>query len=172
VVVFCAVRTLVFLSLLLASCWAIAARQAPPDFAARYEGHHWFALRDAGESEKTSGFYRNAVEAVFNERELAEKDLRDVIRAAPHGREAYQAHTLLVGLYLRSGEYRAALVQTEALLAENPDAADAKNVLPLFRVLSETPDQTVVQRQSSAVQMQVLDGNLLVPVSMNDTAAK
>jgi hypothetical protein len=165
-------RTIIVLSvLLLAVSCGFAASGAAPEFAALYEAHHWFALRDALQAGDTPVFYRAAVEAVFNQSEAAERDLGAVIAAAPHGRDVYEAHTLLAGMYLRTGQYREALAQTEALLVETPDAADVKNILPLIRVLSGTPDQSVIWEQTSTVPIQILDGSLLLAVSTNGRAA-
>jgi hypothetical protein len=48
-------------------------------------------------------FYRAAVQAVFNQAETEERDLRDLIAARLRGRDASEAHTPLAGLYLRTG---------------------------------------------------------------------
>jgi tetratricopeptide (TPR) repeat protein len=171
VVVFRAMKWTLLLGVCLAASFCLAAKQGAPDLAALYKDHHWFALRDAVQAGNSPLFYRAAVEAVFNQSEATEKDLREVIAAAPHGHDAYEAHTLLAGLYLRTGQYREALAHTEALLAEMPDAADVKNIQPLFRVLSETPDQSVIRKQISTVPVQILDGNLLMRVSINGSPA-
>jgi hypothetical protein len=171
--VFCAVRTLILLSvvLLLALSSGFAARQTSADFAALSEGHQWFALRDAVQAANAPLFDRAALKAVFHQREAAERDLRAVISTAPHGRDAYEAHTLLAGVYLRTGQYREALAEADALLAEKPDATDVKNILPLFRVLSETPDQSVLPKQMSTVPIERLVGNLLLEISSNGKPA-
>jgi hypothetical protein len=95
--------------------------------------------------------------------------LHKVIRNAPHSEDAYEAHSLLAGLYLRSGQFREALAEVDAMLAERPGAKDAKNFKPLFSALSQFPDQRVVQKQISTVAMHIKDGNLFVPLKINGT---
>lgn len=153
-----------------ATCFASARRQ--PDFQSLYEGHHWFALRDAVEHGKAPLFYRGAVKAAFNQSKQAQEDLEAVIRATPHTREAYEAHELLAGLFLRAGLYREALAQTEAMLAENPAAEDARNVRPLLQVLSETPDQAVERKKASTFRMRIDGGNIFVPITINNGSAE
>jgi hypothetical protein len=124
------------------------------------------------EQGKPPQFYRGAVEAAFHHLPQAEKDLEAIIRARPHDHEAYEAHALLAGLYVRTGQYRDAAIRTDALLADKPDAEDAKNVQSLLRVLSQTPDQAVVQKKPSTVRMHTEDGNLFLPVVINDAPAE
>lgn len=76
---------------------------------------------------------------------------------------------MLAGLYLRTGGYREALLQTDALLAEKPDAEDARNVRSVFRVLSQTPDQAVIRMKPSTVRMQIENGSLFLPATINDS---
>ena len=136
-----------------------------------YDAHHWFALRNLVIRGKISGFYRGAVECAFNRPKAAKEDLATVIRNAPHSAEAYEAHSMLAGLYLRSGQFREALAEVDAMLAERPDAEDAKNVRPLFSSLSQFPDQRVVRKQISKVAMHIKGGNLFVPLKINGTGA-
>jgi predicted aspartyl protease len=161
--------------LIFASCISVlsyfAADGREPDIQSIYDGHHWFALRDAVEHGDASPFFRGAVAAAFNKTKQAQLDLEAVISAAPHSREAYSAHTLLAGLYFRTGRYREALAQEDAMLAEKPNAEDAKNVEPLFRALSRSPNQTVVQKQASTVKTRLKDGNLFVPLTINGSSA-
>ncbi len=154
------VEATVVLALALAASPFSGADQQPADLQSLYEGHHWFALRHAAEQGQPPQFYRGAVEAAFHQPPQAKK--------RPHDHDAYEAHALLAGLYLRTGQYREALVQTDALLAEKPDAEDANNVQSLLRVLSQTPDQAVVQKKPSRVRMHIEDGNPFLPVAIND----
>jgi tetratricopeptide (TPR) repeat protein len=166
------VEATVVLALALAASSLSVADQQPADFQSLYQGHHWFALRNAVEQGGPPQFYRGAVEAAFHQPPQATKDLEAIIRARPHEHDASEAHALLAGLYLRTGQYREAVVQTDALLAAKPDAEDAKNVRLLLRVLSETPDQAVVQKKPSTVRMHIEDGNLFLPVAINDALAE
>jgi hypothetical protein len=148
-----------------------AAQRERSNLQSLYEGHHWFALRDAVAQGQPPQFYRGAVEAAFHQPQQAKKDLETIIQDDPHGHNANEARSLLAGLYLRTGEYREALVQTQALLAEKPDAQDVQNVDALFRVLSQTPDQAILQKKRSALHMVIEDGNLFLPIAINEAPA-
>ncbi len=135
------------------------------------DGHHWFALRNLVMRGKISGFYRGAVECAFNRPKAAKEDLAAVIRNAPHSADAYEARSLLAGLYLRNGQFREALAEVDAMLAERPGAEDAKNIKPLFSALSQFPDQRVVHKEISTVAIHIKDGNVFLPLKINGTRA-
>ena len=101
-----------------------------------FETHQVFALRDAVAHGHAPLFYRGAVEASLNQMGPAQKDLRKIIQADLHSKDAYDARDLLGNLYFRNGLYREALAEIEAEHVEKPDAADVNNALPLFRALS------------------------------------
>src|SRR4051794_20144930 len=92
-----------FLLLLASTCAAQA------DLKALYETRQWFQLREAIEATNPSPLYRGAVALAFNHTQQAEKELREVIRAAPDSDDAGEAHGLLMYLYMRSGQSRHAL---------------------------------------------------------------
>jgi predicted aspartyl protease len=143
-----------------------SAGRGEPDFHSLYEGRHWFALRDAVAKRDAGAFYRGAVESAFQQTKQAEADLTAVIRSAPHGGDANEAHSLLAGQYLRNGQYRAALEQVEVILRERPGSEDARGTQPLLKVLAQSPDQALVQKEASTVSMQDIDGNLFVPAKI------
>lgn len=165
------VRAVFAVSFIVTAFSFLGAREHETHVRSLYEGHHWFALRSLVMRGGISGFYRGAVECAFNRPKAAKEDLGAVIRNAPHSADAYEAHSLLAGLYLRSGQFREALAEADAMLAERPGAEDAKNVKPLFSALSQFPDQRVVQKQISTVAMHIKDGNLFVPLKVNGTGA-
>ena len=165
------VRALFAAGLIIAATSFLGAGEHETNVRSLYDGHHWFALRNLVMRGKISGFYRGAVECAFNRPKAAKEDLGAVIRNAPHSADAYESHSLLAGLYLRSGQFREALAEVDAMLAERPGAEDAKNVKPLFSALSQFPDQRVVQKQVSTVAMHIKDGNLFVPLKINGTGA-
>lgn len=142
--------------------------ETPDQLHAMFESDQYFALRDATVHAKAPLFYRGAVQASANRRKEAEKLLGKVIQAAPHSSDAYEAHGLLGNLYFRNGLYRESYRELQAESAEKPDAADVKNALPLIKALSEYPDQSVVKRRYSTLQVQ---GDHL-PASINGLDAK
>jgi predicted aspartyl protease len=165
------VRAVFAFGLIITATSFLGAGEHETSVRSLYDAHHWFALRNLVMRGKISGFYRGAVECAFNRPKAAKEDLAAVIRNAPHSADAYEAHSLLAGLYLRSGQFRGALAEVDAMLAERPGAEDAKNVKPLFSALSQFPDQRVVQKQISTVAMHIKDGNLFVPLKINGTGA-
>lgn len=165
------VRAVFAVGLVITATSFLGAGEHETNVRSLYEGHHWFALRNLVMRGKVSGFYRGAVECAFNRREAAKEDLGAVIHDAPHSTDAYEAHSLLAGLYLRSSQSREALAEIDAMLAERPGAEDAKNVKPLFSALSQFPDQRVVHKEISTVAIHIKDGNLFVPVRINGTGA-
>ncbi len=68
-----------------------AQAQAPDAFKAAYDANQVFVLRDVVEHSPTPLFYRAAVEASSNRVQAAERDLRSVIRKAPHSNDAYRS---------------------------------------------------------------------------------
>ena len=165
------VRAVFAVGLVITATSFLVAGEYETNVRSLYDGHHWFALRNLVMRGKISGFYRGAVECAFNQPKAAKEDLAAVIRNAPHSAEAYEAHSLLAGLYLRSGQFREALAEVDAMLAERPGAEDARNVKPLFSALSQFPDQRIVQKQISTVAIHIKDGNLFVPLKINGTVA-
>jgi predicted aspartyl protease len=131
-----------------------------------YERHHWFALRDATTRSDAPAFYRAAVEAAFEERTPAEKDLSSIIAGAPHSTDAYEAQELLATFYFRHGEYKQGLLHLQAMLKEKPGAEDVKNAIALYTAMGQV-DQSVVAVNSSTVQMLRGEGNLYLPVNIN-----
>jgi hypothetical protein len=160
-------RVLCAASIFVAASFCFAAGRIEPDLKSLYDTHHWFALRDAVQTGKPPIFYRGALGVIFNQPKAAEQDLLGVISNSPKGHDAFEASSLLAGMYLRTGQYREALAQVEVMLGDRPDAKDARNVLSLFQVLSRTPDQSVVQKQPSTQQMHIEDGSMFLPITID-----
>jgi hypothetical protein len=127
----------------------VGSSQTPQALHEMFESGQVFALRQAAEQGNPPIFYRGAVEASLNHIGAAQRDLHAVIRANPHSEDAYQAHDLLGNLYERNGMYHEALAEIQAAIVERPTAKDTQNALPLFRLLSNRPDMTVVRRKRS-----------------------
>ena len=164
-------RVVCTLSIFVAASFCLAAGRIEPDLKSLYNTHHWFELRDAVQPGKAPIFYRGAVEAIFNQPKAAEQDLQRAISDSANTLDAYEAQSLLVGMSLRTGEYREALAQVELMIGDRPDAKELRNVLSLFQVLSRTPDQSVVQKQPSTLQMHIEDGSMFLPITIDGGAA-
>jgi predicted aspartyl protease len=152
-------------AVLLGLSTCLAASTRVPDLKALYDGHRWFALRDALDR-TTPVFYRGAVACGFNDLHDCEKTLRSITRSKPRSEEATEARGLLLSLYHRAGRFGQALAEIDALLAAYPDNGSLKRARGLFGALGQYPDQSVARRQRSTIPYRMKGGNLFVPVSI------
>ena len=151
-------------AVLLGLSTCLAAPTHVPDVKALYDGHRWFALRDA--LDRTApAFYRGAVACAFNDVRDCEKTLRSIIRSNPRSEEATEARGLLLSLYHRAGHFGQALAEIDALLAAFPDNDSLKRARGLFGALGQYPDQSIARRHGRD-PLQDKAGNLFVPVSI------
>jgi predicted aspartyl protease len=148
----------------------LAAGDPAPALEELYRAHRWFELRDAV-AEGRAGILPGAVAAAFDDSRQAEGALQEVIEAAPDSQEASEARGLLIYLYQRSGRYRKALAQVEALLAASADASGAENARALFAAFARHPDQSVSARHRSELRYEIRGGNLFVPLSIHGKPA-
>ena len=155
---------LIAVSLVRASAYA---QEASAEFKLLYDGHHWFQLRDEVARRGGSNFYRAAVEVAFGHDSKAETDLKAVISSGNSDAVIFEARELLIGLYFRLGRYKEAFAQGKLMLAQKPDTAEIKNMLPTLEVLSSFPDQSIVSRAPSSVPIDIEDENLVLPVRIN-----
>jgi len=118
-----------------------------------------------------SSFYQAAVETAFGQESKAETDLKAVISSGNSDAVTFEARELLIGLYFRLGRYQEAFAQGKLMLAQKPDAADIKNMLPTLEVLSTFPDQNLLSRGPSSVPIDIEDENLVLPVDINGVEA-
>ncbi len=132
-----------------------------------YNARRWFELRDAVAKGAAPVFYQGAVACAFNDQRRCEKKLGAVIKSRPQSEEAFQAHETLVSVYLRLGKYREALEQIDAALALRPKESDAQNTRLLLAALGESPDQEVVCRHYTTLQLE--EGGL--PISIHGVTA-
>jgi hypothetical protein len=130
------------------------------------DSHQWFALRDASAHAKAPLFYRALIEYAFNQVKTTQKDLDAVIKAAPHSDQAYEAHGMLANLYFRNGLYREAYLQIEIMLVEKPNAADVRNMRPLFQTLSRS-NQIVLSKKSSTLPMFMNRDGVYIPIVLD-----
>lgn len=151
--------------LLFAFCTRVRADEA--NLKSLYDAHRLFDLRDAVAKGGASVFYQGAVACVFNDLRRCEKEMAAVVEAKPQSEEAVNAHSLLAMVYLVHGKYREELAQLNAILAIRPERSDIANELSLVATLAEFPDQEVVHRANSTLDLQ--DAGL--PFSINGMRA-
>jgi len=160
------------LFILLSSTIAYALlRKSAATPASLYHAHQWFALREALKKTRAEPLYEGAVACAFNEQSRCEKILGMVIQTRPRSDEAMEAHGILEQVYFRSGAYRHALSELDALLAVKPDAPGAESVHALLAVLARFPDQSAIQARASQVKVHVEGKDLGVPLSVNGIPA-
>lgn len=132
-----------------------------------FDARRWFKLRDSVAGKDVPQFYQGVVACAFNDAHGCEKKLGAVIKSDPKSDETVEAHKRLASLYITHGKYREAVVQVNAVLAIRPGDSDALSVRPLLVALSEFPDQHLVRRRSTTLQLQ--GGGL--PFSINGVQA-
>ena len=135
-----------------------------------YSRNHVFELRNAVHRSSVPEFYKAAVEASANQVELAVNHLRSIIAASPHSSDADDAHDLLTNLFFRNGLYRDGMKEIESTLKERPEAADAKNMLPLATALGAMPQMMVVSRKASKLDTE--PGSTFLPLKLNGKDAR
>ncbi|MGD0304778.1 MAG: aspartyl protease family protein [Candidatus Acidiferrales bacterium] len=157
-----------------ACAFALPAKlPAAPDYKHLYETHEWFALRDAVNSaaEHAPIFYRGAVESAFNEAEAADRDLKMDMRGEPHSSRAPEARELLIALYYRQGKYKSAL-GADDLYRHQPANDDDKKERSMLAALAQAGDLAVaIPKSPASVTIDIVDGNLFLPVTINNSAA-
>ena len=131
----------------------------------------WPELQRALNQFKGYPLYRAALATAFNQNSrLSEKQLRTLIKAAPHSEDAYEAYEQLSHLYLREGQYHrlmSIMEQRWAAFAEKIDEnAKEKVALGVFHGL---PDQTMSRFQPSVLPHD--RGSVFIPISINGNAA-
>jgi predicted aspartyl protease len=149
----------------------MAARQEP-DFAAFYQNHQWFELRDAATQATIPPFYRAALACAFHDVSRCETAVRSALADQPASAQAYELHEQLSQFYFRAGRYRLALAEVESMLAIRPEAADVGNAEPLLRVLSRTEDQQTTAYAPSTLAVHISNENFPVPIRINGKACQ
>jgi predicted aspartyl protease len=148
----------------------MVAQAQPNSFKAAYDANQVFVLRDAIEHSQAPLFYRAAVEASLNHVEVAEKDLRAVVRQNPHSNDGYEAHDLLGNMYFRNGMYRESFDEIVAALHERPNASDPKSMLSILSALNGLPKTTITESKPSSLQIEA--GSTFLPLKINNKDAE
>lgn len=139
-------------------------------FNALYKSHQLFELRDAVNKGSAPVLYQGIIACAFNHLAECEKKLESVIKTAPLSEDARQARTTLAAVYFRSGRYREALMQANAMLAASP-SDPVKDSQPLAAALARLPDQSVTRQKPSRVKLKAWGEDLAVPVTVNGRPA-
>jgi len=142
------------------------------DFKVLYEAHEWMKLKAAVKGSKAPAFYQGAVAAVFNDAAVAEKYLNQAIKSSPNSEQVSDAYSLLTQTYIRNGQYSRAVSAIDEGLKLKPNDIGLKNARALFGALAKIPEQTVITHGFSKIQYTLRDGNLFVPVQLNETPVK
>jgi hypothetical protein len=143
------------------------AQSTRPDPKDLYLSHNWFALRDYVATGSASPFYKAAVEAAFHQDAHARMELKHVIATHPGPGMLLEARELLLGMDFRAGRYRDALLQAQLILMNKADAKDVANFLPTLRILAPYKRQTVSATSTSAIKIELMDQNLVLPITVN-----
>ena len=133
-----------------------------------YDDHDWLQLREAVRKGKASAFYQGVAASISNDVVAAERHLQSVINSAPTSTAADDAYSFLTQTYMRVGRYREAFAVTERALKLKPDSEGFKNANRMLGALSKYPEQSVASLRYSRLQYTMKDGNLFVPVQLND----
>jgi hypothetical protein len=151
-------------SLRIATTVAGGVSNGSADLKGLYDAHRWFALREAIQKNDAPALYRGAVEAAFNQREMAERDLRKAIAAAPKSDDAFQAHEILAEMFFREGQCKEAVGEIDAmgLLRPKDHSEDGGKI---FCDAVNDADQKVVQDSTATAHLQMRDGDML-PVTV------
>jgi predicted aspartyl protease len=130
----------------------VPAQRPSADLESLHNDHRWFELREAVAQKGGTSFDRGAVECAFSQLSECETDLHGAM-GSPDKQIAIEAHRILISAYFRTGQYKAAQKEADALLALNPNDSDTKGDYPLLKLLGQSPDQAV-QNGSSALHIQ------------------
>jgi clan AA aspartic protease (TIGR02281 family) len=141
------------------------------DLALLYRTHRWFELRDAVEGESRLAFYRAAVACAFNA-PGCDEILAGVIRSAPQAEESYQAHDLLIWMHMRRGNFPSALPHLDSMQALKPNHSALQDTRALFSALGERGQEMVSQLHPCSLTYAMVEGNMFIPVAVNDKPAQ
>lgn len=133
-----------------------------------YRTRQWFELRTAL-TPAAPLYIRGVVASRFNDVTLAERLLRQVIRADPQSERATDAHNVLTQIYLRTGQYarmRREIAEWTAAQGDGAALREAKKDAELFRDL---PDQITGPRRRA--QLTHEPGEITLPVTINGKQA-
>ena len=157
-----------FFSVLLIFPIPLIAQNRDTTLKELYDSHRWFELRQEVTKPGVPLFFKAAVEAAFA-LPGAEKGLQAV--EASDNSAKFEARELLMGAYFRKGQYKEAWSEGERMLHDQPNASDVANLMPTLEILKAYPDQTVTERRPKLTAITIEDGNVFVPLKINQKSA-
>jgi tetratricopeptide (TPR) repeat protein len=167
---FHAMRTLIPCACLLLGHFCFATDCNDHSLQALFDSHQLFELRNAINNGNAPLFYRGVVACSLNDLGDCEKRLGAVIKSTPIPKEARDARNTLASAYFRSGRYREALSQLNAIIAANPDDP-VRTAYPLVVALAKLPDQSTVRSKPSKVPLHPWGNDLAIPLTINGLPA-
>lgn len=151
-----------FAALLAPTVWAQS------DLQSLYDAHDWLGLWQAV-TRSSSLLMRGVAAAALHRYQEAERLLRRWVRENPG--EAVEAHSHLISLYARAGQWRKAFASVQAAQRLKPDRPDFRNAAGLFGALARHPDQRARRIRPTRLE-RVTGGGLVVPISLNGHPAR
>jgi predicted aspartyl protease len=136
-----------------------------------YEAHRWFDLHNLSFKDKADLFYKAATEMAFHQEQQAKADLDLYMASHPPPSMEVEARELLLGAAFRSAQYQDALFQAQQILMLKRDAVDVANFMPTLQTLAPFGQQFTVSRHPSTMKLELLDQNLVLPVSIGKESA-
>lgn len=128
---------------------------------ALYQGHHWFALKDALCVQQGTALMRGAVAVAFRDGEAAKRELENVLAdplATPEDKA--DAQTWLGYYFMQSGAFAQAAPHIEANDANSPLAAVFRNV----------GDQHLIDFTPAKIPYTISARKMFLPMTLNGSA--
>jgi Aspartyl protease len=97
--------------------------------------------------------------------------LLDVVKQAPHGNAAFEAHERLLGYFTRMGQMREAAREVSALLDIRPNDTGVLDDSSLYKLFGQYSDMKVAHLQPVSFSPQQTEGTLNIPFTVNGGAA-
>jgi len=142
-----------------------------PELQRLYKNHEWFKLMATVHEGGAPLFFRGAVDCALAKTELCIQEMSEVIKAEKGGDDEYEAHSILAGLYLRSGEYARSLAETQLMLKIRPNDSDAQSSIAFMKAASMFPDQKVISGAAAHVPWVYPGKSLIIPLKINGKRA-
>ncbi len=120
---------------------------------------------------KSSLLCKGVADLALGRIDEGEKILREVIRQAPHGDGAFEAHERLLGYFTRSGKVREASGEIAAMLAIRPKDTEVMNDSSFFEAIGRNADMTVASLHPVSFSSRQTDGSLNIPFKVKGQKA-
>ena len=141
-------KQIVCVAIFLTSSGFLFAQNIPDSCAVR----DWFQLRDSVAHDNGSLLCKGVMDAAFEHRHTAERELTEFIRKEPNSKEVGNARDTLISLSFRHGQYQKTLLQVDQGLRERPNAEDLIGLRSMVAVLAQSPGLRVAHSARVTVQ--------------------